>query len=116
MNCNEKWREAVSHAWDGVYFCLRWQKNIQIGAVACVGVMLAAWQLHFSPVEWALLLLTIAFVLTLEMINTALEAVVDLVTLEYRPLAKIAKDVAAGAVLLACITAVGVGVCLFVIR
>ncbi len=116
MDCNKKWCDAVGHAWDGFYFCLRRQWHMQVGFVIGALVMLAAWQLRFSPVEWAILLVTICLVLTLEMVNTALEAVVDLASPEYHSLAKIAKDVAAGAVFLACMASVGVAFCLFVLR
>ena len=66
--------------------------------------------------ELAILLLTIGFVLVLEALNTALEALVDLASPEYHPLAKIAKDVAAAAVLIAAITAVLVGLVLLLPR
>jgi diacylglycerol kinase (ATP) len=66
-----------------------------------VGVLLSALFLRVSPLEFALLALSILFVLCAEMINTSLEAVVDLVSPGFHPLAKIAKDTAAGAVLIA---------------
>jgi len=69
--------------------------------IAAVVVLLAALFLRVSPVEFALLTLSILFVLCAELLNTAVEAVVDLVSPEFHPLAKIAKDTAAGAVLLA---------------
>lgn len=116
MDCNKKWRDAVGYAWEGLYFCLRRQWHIQVGLMVCVIIGAAAWYLGFSPLEWAMLLLAATLVLALEMVNTALEAVVDLVTPDYHPLAKIAKDVAAGAVLLACLAAGGVGFFLFIWR
>ncbi len=69
--------------------------------IAALGVMLVALFLHISPVEFGLLALSILFVLFAELINTAVEATVDLVSPEFHPLAKIAKDTAAGAVLVA---------------
>jgi diacylglycerol kinase (ATP) len=69
--------------------------------IAALVVLLAALFLRVSPVEFALLALSILFVLFAELINTAVEAVVDLVSPEFHPLAKIAKDTAAGAVLVA---------------
>ena len=116
MDCNKKWCDAVGHAWDGLYFCLRRQWHMQVGFAASILVMLLAWYFQFSLVEWAVLLITIALILTLEMVNTALEAVVDLASPEYHSLAKIAKDVAAGAVLLACMASGGVALCLFLLR
>ena len=69
--------------------------------------------LHVSMVEWCILLLTISLVLVLEMVNTAIERAVDLVTKDYYELAKIAKDVAAGAVLVASMFSVVLGVLIF---
>ena len=69
--------------------------------IAALLVMLAALYLRVTPIEFALLALSILFVLFAELINTAVEAVVDLVSPEFHPLAKIAKDTAAGAVLVA---------------
>ena len=93
----------------GIAHLFRTQRNARIhltvGIIACG---LAAW-LQISRVEWGVLVLTIASVLILEGINTALEAVVDLVSPQVHPLARIAKDVAAGTVLIAAIASVGVG-------
>ncbi len=116
MDCNKRWSDAVYHAWNGIWYCLRRQRHIRVGVLVSLVVMLAAWHCRFSREEWALLLLTMTVVLALEMVNTALEAVVDMVTLEYHQLAKLAKDVAAGAVLLSCLAAAGVGFCLFILR
>ena len=69
--------------------------------------------LKVSITEWIVLLLTIALVLTLEIINTSIERCVDLVTKEYRDLAKIAKDTAAGAVFVMSIFSVAIGICIF---
>lgn len=66
-----------------------------------------------SVAEWAILALTIMAVLAMEMVNTAIERVVDLVTQDYHPLAKAAKDIAAGAVLTVSVGALIVGICLF---
>jgi diacylglycerol kinase len=76
-------------------------------AAGCVVVLAAL--LGLRGAELAVLVLTIGLVLVLEALNTALEALVDLVSPGYHPLAKVAKDVAAAAVLLAAITAVAVG-------
>jgi diacylglycerol kinase (ATP) len=67
-----------------------------------------------TPLEWAVLLLVIGLVISLEILNTAVEAVVDLCSPEQSELARIAKDAAAGAVLVAAITAVAVGAFIFV--
>jgi len=92
------------------------EPNAQIeAAIALLAVGLALW-LKISPVEWALLVTLIALVLGLEMVNTAIEAAVDLACPEQHPLAKKAKDSAAGAVVLAAIASVAVGVVIFLPR
>lgn len=69
--------------------------------IAAIAVLLVVLFLRVSPIEFALLALSVLAVLCAEMMNTAVEAIVDLITPEYHPLAKIAKDTAAGAVLIA---------------
>ena len=70
--------------------------------------------LKLSQVEWCICLGLFGLVMALELVNTAVESVVDLVTSEYKPLAKIAKDTAAGAVLIAAIMAAIAGLIIFV--
>jgi diacylglycerol kinase (ATP) len=100
------WRSFV-YAWAGITYAWRTQRNFRvevvIGALAItLGILLG--------VNLASILVMIALVLTLEMVNTALEALVDLSSPTYHPLAKIAKDVAAGAVLMASCISVLVGI------
>ncbi len=83
----------------GVGYTLRTQPNAWIELAALLVVVGAGWYFRVSALEWALLLLTICAVLALEAVNTAIEAVVDLVSPQYHPLAKVAKDAAAGALL-----------------
>jgi len=100
---------SFRHAFSGVWYVLRTQRNARIHlTVALVVIALGLW-LGLSYAEWAIIVLTIGLVLAAESFNTVAEAVVDLATAERHPLAKIAKDVAAGAVLLMAITAVVVG-------
>ena len=92
-----------------MWHVLRTQRNARIHlSLALVAIVLGLW-LGLSRIEWAIIVLTIGLVLAAESFNTVAEAAVDLATAEYHPLAKIAKDVAAGAVLLMAITAVVVG-------
>ena len=96
-------------AFAGLSYLFRTQRNARIhlffGVVACA---LGAW-LGISRVEWALIAFTIALVLILEGLNTAVEAAIDLASPEIHPLAKAAKDLAAGMVLIAAIASVAVG-------
>ncbi len=100
---------SFAHAFNGLWYVLRTQRNAWIHALVSVLVIaLAAW-LHLSIRDWAVLFLTIATVWTAEFINTALEAVVDLASPQQHPLAKVGKDVGAAAVLLAALASILVG-------
>lgn len=96
-------------AFVGLWHLFRTQRNarieLAIGATACA---LGAW-LGISRVEWAVVVFTIALVLILEGLNTAVEAAIDLASPKIHPLAKVAKDLAAGMVLIAAIASVAVG-------
>jgi diacylglycerol kinase len=100
---------SFGFAFAGLGFLLRTQRNARIhvvvGTLAC---MLAAW-LGVSRVEWAVLVFTIALVIILEGLNTAVECAIDLASPQVHPLAKAAKDLAAGMVLVAAIASVAVG-------
>src|SRR5688500_16879059 len=100
---------SFGFAFAGLWFLLKSQRNARIhlavGAVACG---LGAW-LRISRVEWAVIVFTIALVLILEGLNTAVEAAIDLASPDIHPLAKAAKDLAAGMVLIAAIASVAVG-------
>ena len=96
-------------AFAGLAYLFRTQRNARIhaviGTIACI---LAAW-VGISRAEWAVLVFTIALVLILEGLNTAVEAAIDLASPDVHPLAKAAKDLAAGMVLIAAIASVAVG-------
>ncbi|MBM4412625.1 MAG: diacylglycerol kinase family protein [Chloroflexi bacterium] len=101
---------SFGYAVRGIYAVAWSQRNFRIHVVAATLVCAVAWWLECSRLEWAILLITMGFVLVSEALNTAVETVVDLVSPEYHVLAARAKDVAAGAVLIAALTAVGVAV------
>jgi len=104
---------SFGYAFEGVAYILRTQRNARIEiAVGLAAVLLAAW-LGISSVEWAVLVLTIVFVVGLEWINTSLELAVGLASPEQHPSAKAAKDVAAACVLLGAFASVVVGFLLF---
>ncbi|WP_245676211.1 diacylglycerol kinase family protein [Domibacillus iocasae] len=90
------------------------EPNIRVHAAAGIFVSAAGFIFGLTRIEWCVLLLTIACVIALEMVNTAIEKTVDLVTEEYRPLAKMAKDLAAGAVLIFACAAIIIGCILFI--
>lgn len=104
---------SFSYAVQGILYALRTQRNFRIHAGVTVLVISVGIALQLSTVSIAVLALTCGAVMALELINTALEAVVDLtVKQSYHELAKIAKDCAAGAVFIAALTAVIVAVCI----
>ena len=101
--------QSFGHAFAGISHVLRSQHNAWIHALATGIVILLGLWLGVSATDWALLILAMMVVWVAEFINTAIEATVDLKTDEYHPLAGMAKDVAAGAVLIAAVGAVFVG-------
>jgi diacylglycerol kinase (ATP) len=100
-------------AFEGVIHVLRTQRNMRIHFMIAAGVLIAALAVGVERLELIALLLSIAFVLIAEMINTAVEAAIDVATTAFDPLAKLAKDIAAGAVLIATVNAVAVGYLIF---
>ena len=100
-------------AFVGIGYVLRTQRNARVHAVIACLVIAAGIHFQISAVEWAILALTIGTVFSAEMINTVAELAVDLLTQHYHPMAQVAKDVGAGAVLMAAIAAVCVGVAIF---
>lgn len=101
--------QSFRHAFRGWFYALRTQRNAWIhSAIATVVLILGIW-LRLSPTDWAIIILTIAMVFAAEFMNTAIEAVVDLASPESHPLAKIAKDVGAAAVLVAALAAILIG-------
>jgi diacylglycerol kinase len=107
--------ESFKVAHQGLRHALVSQKSFQIQVVAGIFVFLAAWLLDFNRIEWLILIIAVALVLTAELLNTVVEVIVDLAVKEKLiPDAKLAKDVSAAAVLLLSILAVVVGLILFV--
>ena len=101
------------YAFRGIFYVVRTQRNMQVHlGIGALAVALGLF-LGLSWGEWAALIVAMTVVYCLEMVNTVVEATVDLITREYHPLAQVAKDAAAGAVLLGAIGAIGVGIVLF---
>jgi len=104
---------SFGYAFAGLGYCLRTQRNFRIHlSIAFLGTI-AGLLFGLSLLEWAIFGVMVVTVLAAEMVNTMVEALVDLVTSEYHPLAKVAKDVAAGVVLLTAIGSVVVGMLIF---
>ncbi len=110
---NKNFLEAWKNAFSGIAYAFKTQRNLRIQLIAGIIVIILGFVLKISPSEWAILSFAVFFVLGSEMMNTALETAVDLTTEEYHIKAKLAKDTAAGAVVLASINAVVVSYFLF---
>jgi diacylglycerol kinase len=107
---------SFRYAGIGLAHLVRTQRNARIElAIGAAAIALGAW-VGLTPSEWAILALTIALVIILEGMNTALELTVDLASPERDPYAKAAKDLSAGMVLVAALASIAVGVALFAPR
>ncbi len=96
---------SFQYAIEGVVYALRTQRNMRIHVGAAIGALVTALLLGIERLGLVAIVFVIALVFVTELVNTAIEATVDIATQQYEPLAKIAKDVAAGAVLVASLTA-----------
>jgi diacylglycerol kinase (ATP) len=105
--------DSFNFAFEGIIHVLRTQRNMRIHFVVAVVVLVTAVWMGVSKLELIALLLAIAFVFITEMINSAIEQAIDVATTSFDPLAKLAKDVAAGAVLIATVNAVAIGYLVF---
>ena len=106
--------KSFGYAFEGIFTGIRKERNMKIHCLMMGCVSIAGLIFHISRIEWCICLVLFGLILSLELVNTAVEAVVDLVTEERKPLAKIAKDTAAGAVLVAAIMAAAAGLVIFI--
>lgn len=105
--------DSLGHAIDGINYTIDHERNFRIEISFAILVTILSFLLKVSTIEWCILVLTIGIVLSLELLNTAIERSVDLVTKEYKELAKIAKDTSAGAVLIMSLFSVVIGITIF---
>jgi diacylglycerol kinase len=108
-----RWRIGFRYAIAGIYYALRTQKNTWVHICFTVTALAVGFWLKIDLIEWALVILVAGLVWSTELINTAVEATLDLISPEPHPLAKVAKDASAGGVLIAAGTAVCVGLLVF---
>lgn len=104
---------SFSFAIAGILSALRMERNMRIHFLSSIMVILLSFYFSITKMEWLFILFAIGGIFALELINTAIERVVDLVTSEYHPLAKQAKDLAAGAVFVYAILSVVIGIMIF---
>ncbi|MFG6114294.1 diacylglycerol kinase family protein [Halobacillus sp. MO56] len=112
-NGNKKRGIGFRYAWRGIIIVAKTERNIKIHITAAVIVLILSWLLHLSPVEWTVILLIIALVLTLEMVNTSIEKAMDHLAPDIHPAVGAIKDIAAGAVLVAAFFSVIIGLIIF---
>lgn len=116
MNNNHKRSplyKSFGYAFEGIFNTIRDERNIKIHLFVTILVIIFGFILHINIYEWFVCILLFAIIIPLELVNTAIEAVVDLASEEYAPLAKKAKDAAAGAVLVAAILSAVIGGIIF---
>jgi len=108
-------RHTISfvHAWAGIWHAVHTQPNFVIHALISGLVVGTGWWVGLASWEWVMIVFTITGGLVVELVNTAIEAAVDLTTTQVHPLAKIAKDCASGAMLIYAIGATLVGLLIF---
>ena len=105
---------SFKYAFEGIFTALKAEKNMKIHFIIMILVIILGIILKISRIEWIICIILFGFVISLELVNTAIENAVDLITQEINPKAKIIKDVSAGAVLVAAITAVIAGLIIFI--
>ena len=108
-----KFVDSFGHAMDGISYTAEHERNFRVELCFAIGVTIASFIFKVSILEWAVLIVTIGIVLALEIVNTAIERSIDLITKDYEELAKIAKDSAAGAVLVMSFFSVIIGIIIF---
>lgn len=111
---NKKFIDSFKYALQGIIQALKDEKNLIIDILIMIVVIIFGIILKINQSEWIICIIQFGFVISLEMVNTAIENTVDLITIEKHPKAKIAKDVSAGAVLIAAITSAVIGLIIFV--
>lgn len=104
---------SFKHAFEGITTATKEEPNLKFHLILALIVIMAGFILDISRIEWIIVLIMIGLVLTLELTNTAIEAIVDSFTPDQHPGAKYAKDIAAGAVLVVSLTAAVVGLIIF---
>ena len=109
----EEFDKSVGHALDGIEYAVNHERNVKIEILFAILTSILGFILKISLLEWVVIVLVIAMVLSLELVNTAIERTVDLVTKDYHDLAKASKDVAAGAVLVMSMFSVIIGLIIF---
>jgi len=105
--------KSFGYAWNGLKVAVKEEPNLKIHLAIAVVVIAMGFYFHISTIEWTVLLILIGGVISLELLNSAIERLTDLVTKERLPLAGKVKDISAAAVLVASVIALLVGITIF---
>ena len=107
---NQSFNQSIKNAFRGIKISIASERNLKMQLTILILVLILGWLLKFSPLDWIIIVLTSVGVLAVEMMNTAIEMTVDMFCHnEFNLLAKKAKDIAAGAVLIVSIGAIIIG-------
>ena len=106
--------KSFTYAFDGLKYAFKYEQNILVHTLATILVIIAGIFFKISITEWLALTLIIGLVIATELINTSIEATIDLITKEVHPLAKISKDTEDAAVLVFVLSAIVIGCIIFV--
>lgn len=106
--------KSVQYALEGIFACIKKERNMKIHLSMMIIVIICGFVFSIEIFEWIICIILFGLVIALELINTAIEAVVDLCSPTFHPLSKLAKDMAAGAVLIAAISAAIIGLIIFI--
>ena len=112
-NKNKTIKDSFIHAYEGINYTVTKERNMHIHVSIASLVVVSGAIFRISYIEWLICLVLIAIVMSLELINTAVEAVVDMITTKQDHMAKVAKDAAAGAVLISSIISAIIGIIIF---
>ncbi|MCI8460605.1 MAG: diacylglycerol kinase family protein [Bacilli bacterium] len=110
----ERYVKSFNHAVDGIVYCLKNEHNMIIIFIATLVAVIAGYLLEVSANEWLFIITICGLIASCEVINSSIEATIDLITTDIHPLAKIAKDTASSATLILCIVALIGAIIIFV--
>ena len=111
---SERYWKSFKHALSGIGYCLKYEHNMIIILVCTIIVTILGFYFKISSGEWLFIILVCGAIAACEVINSSVEAIVDLITVKYNELAKIAKDTASAATLILCIVALIGGIVIFI--
>lgn len=110
----ERYAKSFNHAVDGIIYCIKNEHNMIIIFVAALVAIIAGFLLHVNVYEWLFIITICGLIASCEVINSSIEATIDLITTDIHPLAKIAKDTASSATLILCIVALIGAIIIFI--